>query len=152
MGRTRDGFTLIELLVVITIILIIVTMAIPAYKKQIMLAHETAAIRSIQTIQVAQAQYMADFGQFAGNLTQLGPVQSGAAGPEAAELIPEGLAAGRDHGYDFAVAGRMIGYRVNTAPEVFNSSGRYTFYSDESLAIRRNSTPEPATAASPQIK
>ncbi len=107
-----------------------------------MLAHETAAIRGqSQTIQVAQAQYMADFGQFAGNLTQLGPVQSGDAGPEAGELIRQDLEwRGRVNGYDFAVAGRMIGYRVNAAPEVFGSS-RALHVTPTSLAIgiRENS-------------
>ncbi|HEY4363399.1 MAG TPA: type II secretion system protein [Bryobacteraceae bacterium] len=148
----RSGFTLMELLVVITVILILVTTAVPFYKKQVMLAHETAALRSIQTVQVSEAQYMADFGEFASNLKQLGPVQTGSAGPEAADLIPQNLAEGRDHGYEFALAGRTLGYRINAEPEGFNSSGRYTYYSDESLAIRRNSTPDPATAASPLLK
>jgi prepilin-type N-terminal cleavage/methylation domain-containing protein len=146
----RRGFTLMELLVVIAIILVILTMAIPFYKKQLMLSHETAAIRAIGVIQVAEAQYMAEFGRFATTLPQLGPPSAGTSGPSAAELIPEDLAAGTNSGYFFTVAARPGGYVVQAAPDA--SPGRFTFYSDETLVIRRSPAPDPATADSPQIR
>jgi hypothetical protein len=37
-------------------------------------------------------------------------------------------------------------------PKVYNSTGRRTFYSDQTLVIRENWGPEPATAQSPEIK
>ena len=141
-----------ELLVVIAIILIILTVAIPQYRKQIMLSHETAAIRAIGTIKIAEAQYMTDFGQFAPTLVQLGPPPSGGPGPAAADLISGDLASGKKSGYNFVVAARAAGYSIGATPEEFNRSGRFTYYSDETLTIRRNSAQEVATAESPQIQ
>lgn len=142
-GRQR-GFSLMELLVVIGIILVILTMAIPFYYRQIMLSHETAAIRAVGTIQVAEAQFATEHGQYAGSLAELGPGEG--------ELIPEDLAAGKNNGYLFEVAAQGGGFTIRARPEVFGRTGKSSFYSDETLVIRRNSSAEMATAGSPQIK
>jgi type IV pilus assembly protein PilA len=132
-NRLRRGFSLIELLIVIAIILIIAAIAVPKMNKQIMAAHEMAAIRTITTLHTAETQYYSQFGKYAQNLAELGPPASGAAGPAAADLIQKSLADGKASGFIFTVTGR-------------------TFFSDQTLVIRNNYTAEPATVASPEIR
>ena len=150
-NRRRRGFTLIELMIVIAIILIIAAIAVPKMNNQMMAAHEMAAIRQITTIHQAETQYYSQFGKYAA-LAELGPPASGAAGPSAADLIPKILADGKNSGFIFAVQSTATGYAVTAVPETFNSTGRRTFYSDQTLQIRNNWTQEPANANSPEIK
>src|SRR5271168_350323 len=89
--ENRRGFSLIELLIVIAIILVIVTIAVPQYNKQMMSAHETAAIQAIQTIHAVETQYYSQFGRYAVSLAELGPPASGAANAAAADLISKDL-------------------------------------------------------------
>jgi prepilin-type N-terminal cleavage/methylation domain-containing protein len=151
-NRLRRGFSLIELLIVIAIILIIAAIAVPKMNKQIMAAHEMAAIRMIGTIHTCETQYYSQFGHYAQNLSELGPPASGAAGPAAADLLQKNLADGKASGFLFTVTGTPTGYSVSAVPETFGSSGGRTFFSDQTLVIRNNYTAEPATAASPEIR
>jgi prepilin-type N-terminal cleavage/methylation domain-containing protein len=150
--RSRKGFSLIELLIVIAIILVIAAIAVPKMNNQLMAAREMAAIRQITTIHQAETQYYSQFGKYATALTELGPPASGAAGPTAADLIPKVLADGKKDGYIFAVAASPTGYSVTAVPENFGSSGRRTFFSDQTLVIRNNWTQEPANATSAELK
>ena len=150
--RQQRGFTLMELLIVIAITLIILTIAVPKYNNQVMAAHVMAAIRQIGSIHTVETQYMSQFGTYATVLSQLGPPASGAPGPQASDLLPKSLADGKASGYLFTVTARPTGYAVTAIPEAFNSTGRRTFYSDETLVIRANNTQEPATATSPELK
>src|SRR6266849_1840528 len=97
--RRRRGFSLIELLIVIAIILVIAAIAVPKMNRQLMAAHEMAAIRQITTIHQAETQYYSQFGKYAATLAELGPPTSGAAGPAGADLIPKVLADGKNSGY-----------------------------------------------------
>lgn len=151
-NRLRRGFSLIELLIVIAIILIIAAIAVPKMNKQIMAAHEMAAIREIGTIHTGETQYYSQFGKYAQNLAELGPPASGAAGPAAADLLPKNLSEGKASGYIFTVVGTPTGYSVTAVPEQFGSSGSRTFFSDQTLVIHNNYTAEPATIASPEIR
>ena len=150
--RRRRGFSLIELLIVIAIILVIAAIAVPQMNKQLMSAHEMAAIRQITTIHQAETQYYSQFGRYATSLAEMGPPASGAAGTAAADLIPKVLAEGKNSGYMFSVSGTPTGYAVSAIPEAFNSSGRRTFYSDQTLVIRNNWGQEAAAVTSPEIK
>jgi type IV pilus assembly protein PilA len=148
----RRGFSLIELLIVIAIILVIVTIAVPQYNKQMMSAHETAAIQAIQTIHAVETQYYSQFGRYATSLAELGPPASGAAGPAAADLISRDLTEGKKSGYVFTVAATPTGYAISAVPESFNSSGRRTFYSDQTLVVRNNWSQDPANVSSAELK
>jgi type IV pilus assembly protein PilA len=151
-NRRRRGFSLIELLIVIAIILIIAAIAVPKMNNQMQAAHEMAAIRQITTIHQAETQYYSQFGRYATSLTELGPPASGAATPAASDLIPKVLAEGKNSGYLFTVQASPTGYGVSAVPEAFGSSGRRTFFSDQTLVVRNNWSQEPANVNSPEIK
>ena len=148
----RSGFSLVELLIVIAIILIILTFALPRFNVAQMNAHEVAVIAAIRTIHSAETQYMSQFGTYATSLAQLGPPASGGPGPQAADLIQSSLANGEKDGYIFTLTITPNGYSINANPKVYNSTGRRTFFSDQSMLIRQNWGQDPATATSPELK
>jgi type IV pilus assembly protein PilA len=153
--RNRQrGFSLIELLIVIAIILIILTVALPQMGKARMHAQEMAALKTVNTINTAEVQYMSQFGKFATSLTQLGPPAGAGTqeGPEAAGLIPNSLATGNSSGYVFTITQTPGGYAVTAVPKAFGSTGRRTFYSDQSGIYRENWGQDPPNATSPEVK
>src|ERR1035438_10904457 len=87
-----------------------------------MYAHETAALKALQTLNTAQVQYNSQFGRYARSLTELGPSASG--------LIPPDLAAGERQGYKFNLMGTPESYSIQAVPTVFGSTGTRTFYTD----------------------
>ncbi len=148
---TRRGFTLMELMIVVAIIFIILAIAVPKYSNARMQTNELAAIRMIGTIHTMQLQYQSQFGKFAVTLQELGPPPSGQPGPAAADLIPEDLAKGKKSGFVFQMQGTPGGYTLTVVPETYNSSGRRSFFSDQTMVIRENWGPEPATVSSKVI-
>jgi type IV pilus assembly protein PilA len=149
---SRRGFSLIELLIVIAIIIIIITMAVPKYNKAQMYVRETAALNSIQTVHKMQIQYQSQYGRYANSLAELGPPKSGAPSPSAADLIGNDLSVGEKQGYKFTLTGNQGGYVITATPVTYGTSGSRSFFSDESMVIRENYGPEPATVASKEIK
>ncbi len=148
----RRGFSLIELLIVIAIILIIITIAVPKYNRTQMYMRETAAVKAIQTIHQMEVQYQSQYGRYAVSLAELGPPASGAAGPNAADLIGNDLANGEKQGFKFTLTGTPGGYVITANPVNYGSSGSKTFYSDQTMVIRENYGPEPATANSKEMR
>ncbi|HSR52913.1 MAG TPA: prepilin-type N-terminal cleavage/methylation domain-containing protein [Acidobacteriota bacterium] len=127
MNRTK-GFSLIELMIVVAIIGIIAAMAIPNLVQSRIAANEASAISSVRTITTAQIAFFAGVGNgaFAGSLGDL----------NANELIDAVLAAGQKDGYNFAVTGNgNAGFTVTASP-VSESTGRRSFFSDETGVIR----------------
>jgi type IV pilus assembly protein PilA len=148
----RRGFSLMELLIVVAILLIIGAVAVPKLNTARMQTQEMAAVRQIHTIHTAQTQYYSQFGRYAKNLTELGPPAGGQPGPAGADLIPKDLAEGEKTGYRFILQESPTGYTIHANPVAYGSSGRRTFYSDQTLVIRENWGAEPATPQSPEIK
>jgi len=151
-SNKRRGFSLIELLIVIAIILIIVTVALPKLNNATRYAHETAAIKAIQTIHTMQVQYNSQYGRYATSLAELGPPATGAATAAASDLIGTDLSQGEKSGYKFTMTGSPGGYVINATPVTYGSSGSRTFYSDQSMVIRENNGPEPATPTSKELR
>ena len=150
--RNRRGFSLIELLIVVAIILIIITIALPKLSRARMYSQETAAIAAIRTLHTAQVQYYSQFGRYAASLAELGPPATGAANASAADLIGNDLSGGEKSGYKFTVTASPGGYVINANPVAYNSSGSRTFYSDQSMVVRENYGPEPATPNSKEMR
>ncbi len=150
--RRARGFSLIELLIVIAIILVIIGIALPRFNVAQMNSRELAVQQEVRTINTAQVQYQSQFGRFATSLTELGPPSSGTPGPAAADLVPASLASGDKDQYNFVMTATPSGYTIVATPKVFNSSGRKSFYSDQTMTIRANMSAEPANASSPEIK
>ncbi|MBZ5578022.1 MAG: prepilin-type N-terminal cleavage/methylation domain-containing protein [Acidobacteriia bacterium] len=148
----RRGFSLIELLIVVAIILIIITIALPKLSRARMYSQETAALAAIRTLHTAQVQYNSQFGRYATSLAELGPPTSGNANASAADLIGNDLSGGEKSGYKFTLTGSQGGYTINANPIAFNSSGSRTFYSDQSMVVRENYGPEPATPTSKELR
>lgn len=150
--HSQTGFSLIELLIVIAIILIILSFGVPQYNKVRMNAQETGAIQAISTINKEEVQYYSQFNGYA-TLAQLGPPSAGAAeGPAAAGLIAASLASGTNGGYNFTVVLTPTGYAISAVPKAFNSTGRRTFYSDQTGIVRQNWSADPATERSDEIR
>ena len=150
--RNRRGFSLIELLIVIAIILIIITIALPKLNRARMYSQETAAIGAIRTLHTAQVQYTSQFGRFATSLAELDPPASGGPSAAAADLIGTDLSQGEKSGYKFTMTGNPSGYVIVAVPVAYNATGSRTFYSDQTMVIRENSGPEPATPQSKEIR
>jgi type IV pilus assembly protein PilA len=151
--RFRRGFSLIELLIVIAIILIIAAIAMPKLTSARMYAYEMAAIRTLVTLNTAQTQYFSTYGRYATSLAEMGPPPGGATATAAAgDLITTDLAAGMKSGYKFTMVGSPQGYAVNAEPQVFNTTGKRSFFTDQSTVIREHTGNEPASVNDPEIK
>jgi len=150
--RRARGFSLIELLIVIAIILIIIGIALPRFNVAQMNARELAVQQAVRTLNTAQVQYLSSYGNYAATLAQLGPPSSGVPGPAAADLIPESLAKGDKDQYLFVMTATPQGYTISAAPRVFNSGGRRSFFTDQSMVVRESQTAEPANASSPEVR
>lgn len=69
--RTVTGFTLLELMIVISIIIILVSVALPQYQKTIMHARETMLRYDLDTMRKLIDQYAADKGKLPQSLQDL---------------------------------------------------------------------------------
>ena len=70
----ESGFTLVELLIVMSVILILMTLAIPAMQQVIRKGNETSAISSLRMLNEMEGQYASQYPQhgFACSLPALG--------------------------------------------------------------------------------
>ena len=120
---TEEGFTLIELLIVMSVMLILMTLAVPQLLKLRKQANETSAMQSVRTIGQAELQYNSAYpaNGFSCSLAALGgDPKSGAPTAQASQLLDAGLAAGQKAGYTFAI--------TNCPTVTINNQDMYTSY------------------------
>ncbi|MFP5233476.1 MAG: type IV pilin protein [Acidobacteriota bacterium] len=147
--RHESGFTLVELLIVMSVILILLTLAIPAMQSVIRRGNETSAITSLRMLDEMEGQYNSTYPQhgFACSLTALGgKIGSGPPTAEAAQLIPDDLASGHKAGYTFTISNcakttinnvdQYNSYQITAVPNSVGHSGNRGFCTDENGEIR----------------
>jgi type IV pilus assembly protein PilA len=150
--RNRDhelGFTLVELLIVMSVILILITLAIPGYEKIRKIGNETSAITSLRMLNQQEGEYSSLYPQhgFTCSLAALGGKEgSGTPTPEAAQLIADDLASGSKAGYTFSIVcgekstinniDQVNSYTINAIPNAVGKTGNRGFCTDPSGQIR----------------
>jgi type IV pilus assembly protein PilA len=110
---------------------LIAAIAIPNLLASRMAANEGSAIGSLRVISQAQADYKANLNRYA-TLEELG----------AEQLIDPTLASGVKHGYRFKLELKPAdginpeSFELTAVPLTYRSSGRRSFFIDESLVVR----------------
>jgi type IV pilus assembly protein PilA len=147
--RAEEGFTLIELLIVMSVMLILMTLAVPQLLKLRKQANQTSAIQSVRTIGQAELQYNSAYpaNGFSCSLATLGgDPKSGAPTPQSAQLITPDLAVGQKAGYTFAITNcnkvtvnnqdMYTSYEITAVPQAIGKTGDNGYCSDENNTIR----------------
>ena len=147
----EGGFTLIELLIVMSVMLILMTLAVPQLLKLRKTANETSATQSVRTIAQAEIQYNSAYpaNGFTCSIAALGgDPKSGAPTPQAAQLITPDLASGSKAGYTFAITNcnkvtvnnqdMYTSFEVTAVPQAVGKTGDNGFCSDENNTIRKD--------------
>ncbi len=145
----QSGFTLMELLIVMSVILILMAVAIPNYMNMRSQANETAAMEELRTLNSAEIQYQTDYpaNGFSCTLSQLGgDPKSGPPSAQAAQLIPEDLAAGNKSGYVFAITNCtkvnvnnqdvFTSFEVTAVPQSVGKTGHRGFCMDQTGEVK----------------
>jgi type IV pilus assembly protein PilA len=146
---TEEGFTLIELLIVMSVMLILMTLAVPQLLKLRKQANETSAMQSVRTIGQAELQYNSAYpaNGFSCSLAALGgDPKSGAPTAQSAQMITPDLAGGQKAGYTFAITNctkvtvnnqdMYTGYEITAVPNSIGRTGDRGFCSDGNNQIR----------------
>ena len=138
--------------IVLFVIPVLISLAVPIFTRSRIYGRETAAIQAIKTINTAEIQYQSRFGRYAASLMERGPPASGTPNAAAADLIGNDLANSEKQRYRFTVAPVHGGYVVNALPASYGISGSRSFFSDQTMVIRENDGPEPATMQSKELR
>jgi type II secretory pathway pseudopilin PulG len=142
---------LIELLINMAILMVIVGIAIPTFRRALTYSQLDVTLGAIRAIHTAQVQYCSQYGKYAASLTELGPPNSGPVGPAGAGLIDANLASGSKGCYRFTMTGNGAGYAISVLPEA-NCQGGRAYYSDESMTVREDPPWNPRAANIPAMK
>src|SRR5271163_430534 len=147
--RNEEGFTLIELLIVMSVMLILMTLAVPQLLKLRKQGQELSAIQSLRTIGQAELQYNSAYpaNGFACSLAVLGgDPKSGAPTAQTAQLITPDLAGGQKAGYTFAITNctkvtvnnqdMYTSFEITAVPNSIGKTGDRGFCTDENNTIR----------------
>jgi type IV pilus assembly protein PilA len=133
------------ILIVLPLLALLVIPTLSAAKKT---ANEHAAIKSIQTIQVAETMYSSTYPDsgYTCSLAALGGDSSaGAPSPTAAQLLRSDLTSGNKDGYIFTIGNctkmtvngsdRITSFTVTAVPQTVGKTGNRGFCGDENDAI-----------------
>ena len=143
------GFTLVELLIVMSVILILMTLAIPATQAVIRHGNETSAVASVRDIVTEEANYNSQYPAhgFSCSLAAMGGKAGGEPPtPESAQMIADDLASGHKSGYTFTIGkcvkttinnvDQVNSYEITAVPNAVGKSGNRGFCADENGQIR----------------
>jgi type IV pilus assembly protein PilA len=120
------------LLLAITVVSAILITAGAELRHARTVTSELAAEAHIRVIHAAQASFLDQYGRYAVTLAELG--------------VP-----GTTDGYIFGLAHSAAGYAISANPKVFDSTGRRTFFSDQTRTIHQNWGRDAANARSPAL-
>lgn len=146
--RCDEGFTLIELLIVMSVMLILMTLAVPQLLKLRKQANETSAIQSVRTIGQAELQYNSAYpaNGFSCSLTTLGGQPGSAPTAQSAQLIAPDLTTAQKAGYTFALTNctkvnvnnqdMFTSFQITAVPQSVGKTGDRGFCADENGTIR----------------
>jgi type IV pilus assembly protein PilA len=147
-SRTDAGFTLVELLIVMSVILVLMTLALPKLMAVNIRANETSATASLRTLTTDENQYNSTYPThgYACTLAALGGKEgSGTPTPDAAQLISDDLASGRKSGYTFSITcsdkttnggvDQFNSYVINAVPNAVGRTGNRGFCTDQTGEI-----------------
>ena len=142
------GFTLIELLIVMSVMLILMTLAIPQLLKVSKTANETSATASVHAIGQAELEYNSSFpaNGFACSLASLGGTPGTPPTPQSAQMLDPGLAGGVKSGYQFNITNcnkvtvnnhdMITGYEITATPISVGRSGDRGYCMDENNIMK----------------
>jgi type IV pilus assembly protein PilA len=171
-GLATTGLVLGYLGLMIIPVTIVAAIAIPNLLHARVAANEASAVGSLRVINTAAISYAATFENgFPSSLDVLGSAPGGESACKHASLIDAPLASGRKSGYVFTytpvfpgnsaapvispkaaakgcTAGGASGYTVTADPMQRGTTGRRSFYTDQSGIIRFSGNGESATANS----
>ncbi len=146
-----EGFTLIELLIVMSVMLILMTLAVPQLLKLRKQANETSAVQSVRAIAQAELQYNSQYpaNGFACTLANLGgDPKSGAPTAQSAQLIAPELAQGQKAGYTFNITNcskvtvnnqdMYTSFEITAVPQAIGKTGDAGYCVDENNTIRKD--------------
>jgi type IV pilus assembly protein PilA len=141
--KSPPGVSAVEVAVGVAILLVIAAIAIPSLLHSNLSSNESSAAGSLRTLNSACASYAMLYGGYPRSLANLGPGNPAHSG--AADLIDSVLASGRKDGYVFVytpgatgVSGNVLSYGVTASPVTPGSTGRRSFFTDQSGVIRTN--------------
>ncbi len=105
-------------------------------------AVELGALRELNRLHTAEAQYYSRFGKFAATLHELESAR------EADGFSPTGEA----FGYRFVLSASGEGYAIRANPLRCGETGTRNFFSNENMRIHQHSCPDQASAADPLVQ
>ncbi len=143
--------TLIELLIVMSVMLIIMTFAVPQLLKLRKQSQELSAVQSLRAIGQAELQYNSQYpaNGFSCSLASLGgDPKTGAPSAQSAQLIAPDLASGQKAGYTFAFTNctkvtvnnqdMYTSYEITAVPQAVGKTGDNGYCADENNTIRKD--------------